>query len=277
MNRLRCTHTPLPADSADRMALLRNTDVPRNGLLVWFLGQNGFVLKTSGGALIAIDPYLSDSVAEENPSHPLDLRRTFPAPIAAEHLTVDTVIFTHSHGDHLDLQTLACLPGAPAFLAPWDAEQRLLHAGYDAGRIFLLHPNQEVTVDGVNVKGIFAFPTDTTDLNHIGVLIQPNAGPSFYNTGDTAYAEHLKKLLPAEVDLCAICINGGFHNLTHAEAARIIETITPDTVIPTHYDLMACNQSDPEMFRVALQTSSISSRYCHLSTDHMYLFEKDVA
>jgi L-ascorbate 6-phosphate lactonase len=257
------------------MQCLRDYPVPSNALALWFLGQNGFVLKTHEGTLIAIDPYLTNSCAERNPGHSLDLNRVLPLPLKPEHLKVDHIVFTHSHDDHLDLDTIRAIPNRPTLIAPWEAIEKLRALSLPDEQLVLIHPNQTLTAGDLSLKGVFAFPTDATDLNHIGVLITLPDGMRFYNTGDTAYASLLADLLPANVDICAICINGGFHNLSHGEAARIVKTINPDSVIPTHYDLMACNQSDPEMFRIALLNEQIAAQYCLMDNNHIYLYKKE--
>jgi hypothetical protein len=62
-------------------------------------------------------------------------------------------------------------------------------------------------------------------------LIRFANGITFYSTGDTGYCELLGSLLPCGVDLCAICINGGFHNLDSLQAARIGKAIDPGVAI----------------------------------------------
>ncbi len=107
----------------------------------------------------------------------------------------------------------------------------------------------------VQMQATFALPTDATDLNHTGVLLDLANGVRFYNTGDTAYAEHLLTLLPNNVDVCTICINGGFHNLTVGQAAAVVNAIQPRVGIPCHYDMMINNVASPQMFRAALELS----------------------
>ena len=86
-------------------------------------------------------------------------------------------------------------------------------------------------------------------------------GISFYNTGDTAYSENLLRLLPSGVDICAICINGGYHNLSPQEAATVVKSLRPQIVIPCHYDYDGQHVSGrPEMFRVALGQSPFGRR-----------------
>ncbi len=41
---------------------IKQFDVPRNQVGVWWLGQNGFIFKTPEGTLLSIDLYLTNSV-----------------------------------------------------------------------------------------------------------------------------------------------------------------------------------------------------------------------
>jgi L-ascorbate 6-phosphate lactonase len=49
------------------------------------------------------------------------------------------------------------------------------------------------------------------------------------------------------------CINGGFNNLSHDEAAQLAAEIRPRAAIPCHYDMFPDNSVDPRQFRAALK------------------------
>lgn len=262
------------ATSRERMMRIRETTVPEDALAIWFFGQNGFILKSSDGTVIAIDLYLTDSCNGKYPDLPFDLSRRIPILLEPEDLDVDFFLFTHSHEDHLDEETVRRLQCSPIFVAPWEAMKRLESIGIAKERCRLLHPNETILLNNVSVEGTFALPTDNTDLNHLGVLLEFPNHIRFYNTGDTAYAEALGGLLPQKVDVCAICINGGFHNLSHADAARLVRIIAPRAVIPTHYDMMPCNLGDPEMFRIALLHEKCNIHFQLMNYDRPYLYQK---
>lgn len=260
--------------SAQRMDSIRDTHVPANAIALWFVGQNGFLLKSAAGTVVAIDPYLTDSCAAKYKHLGLDLGRQVPVPIQPEDLTVDFVVLTHSHDDHLDEETIRRLTCSPEFLAPWSALQKLHSIGIAEAQCRLLHPQEEITLGDIRVEGTFALPTDGTDLNHIGLLFTFFNGIRMYNTGDTAYADILKTLLPSSVDICAICINGGFHNLDAEEAARIAMAVDPQVVVPTHYDVMLATADAPESFRAALDRVGFQGRYHQMDYDHPLLYTR---
>ncbi len=260
--------------SKERMKIIRNTEIGPESLGIWFLGQNGFLLKTSDDTRIAIDPYLTNTCGEKYTSGPFDLSRVIPVSLEPEDLEVDAILITHSHEDHLDEWTFKRLRGIPWIAGPFQAMERVRAWGFPEHKLRLLHPSESCEFVGVKIEGTFALPTDNTDLNHIGLKCTFRNGITFYNTGDTAYAQQLERLLPTGVDICAICINGGFYNLHASDAARLIKVIQPSVVIPTHYDLMQCNRSDPENFRIALLQESCAAIYCRLGYDEPLIYTR---
>jgi L-ascorbate 6-phosphate lactonase len=178
-----------------------------------------------------------------------------PIFIEPEDLDVDIFMTTHSHADHADPETIGRLKTTRPirFLGPFDSMRIYRECGVLASSCRLLHPGEIVDLgSSITAQATFALPTDATDLNHTGVLLQFSNGIRFYNSGDTAYADGLARLLPNNIDICAICINGGFHNLSTMQAAAIAKTLRPRVVVPCHYDMMVNNVGSPEMLRVAL-------------------------
>ena len=68
---------------------------------ITWLGQAGLLMET-GGKIVLIDPYLSNSVAKVNP---LNDRRV-PVEEQFLHIKPDVIICTHNHLDHVDPETL---------------------------------------------------------------------------------------------------------------------------------------------------------------------------
>ena len=65
-----------------------------DGVAIWYLGCNGFVLKSSGGAIVYIDPYLGIG-------DPPRTVRMIPVPFDPEDVhEADAVLATHEHTDH---------------------------------------------------------------------------------------------------------------------------------------------------------------------------------
>jgi L-ascorbate 6-phosphate lactonase len=245
---------PQRLESRQYMRSIRDCEVPADAVAIWFLGQNGFLLKDSTGPLIGIDLYLTNSCAQTFVHLPFRVDRQLPVFIEPEDLDIDVFLTTHSHEDHADPETIRRLNRARPmrFLGPFDSMRVYRGCGLADSNCQMLHPGEKVQLGSTALQATFALPTDATDLNHTGILLQFANGIRFYNSGDTAYAERLSALLPTDVDICAICINGGFHNLSTTQAAAIVKAIRPQAVVPCHYDMMVNNVGSPEMFRAAL-------------------------
>jgi L-ascorbate 6-phosphate lactonase len=249
--------------SADFMQSIRDFQVKSDEIAIWFMGQNGFLLKDSSDLLIGIDLYLTDSCAATFAHWPFRLNRQLPIFIEPEDLRIDIFVTTHSHQDHADPETIRRMNKAKVtFIGPYDSLRIYREAGVPDDSQRLIHPGQIMDLSvKVQMQATFALPTDATDLNHTGVLLDFANGVRFYNTGDTAYAEHLSTLLPNGVDVCTICINGGFRNLAAGQAAAVVNAIQPRVVIPCHYDMMVNNVGSPEMFRAALELAGSSAEF----------------
>ena len=84
------------------MSEIRGFPVPKKSVAIWWLGQNGYIFKTSGGALLSTDMYLTDSCARLGADAGLNLARRVPVLIRPEELDVDLYACTHNHMDHTD-------------------------------------------------------------------------------------------------------------------------------------------------------------------------------
>lgn len=241
---------------------------------VWHLGQNSWILKGENGKIFAVDPYLTDFCASKRTGLKTPKSRLLPIFIEPEDLRADVVLITHSHPDHADPFTLERLTikNSATFLGPWQALKVVTEAGIPQERQILMHPHQVETVAGVEVSGTFAEPTDFTDLNHMGFAVRFPGGRLWYNSGDTAKTEllgHVKALAPA---MMAVCINGGYHNLSHWEAAEICALVQPEVAVPAHFDMMPHNLQSPHMFRKSLFEKAKGVRYLRMEYYTAYEF-----
>lgn len=260
--------------SAAYMAAIRATPVPSGQTALWFLGQNSWVVKTEAGTLLAVDPYLTDFCASKRTGQRGPKSRLLPVFIEPEDFTVDAVLLTHSHADHADpftLERLACRSSA-RFLAPWQAAQVARDAGVPESRLTLMHPLQKEIVADVTVTGCFAEPTDFTDLNHMGYALTFAGGTTWYNSGDTALTELLAHVKALKPKVMSVCINGGYHNLSHWEAAEVVAQIGPEVAIPAHYDLFPHNLQPPHMFRKSLFQKAPQVDYKRMAYYEPYFF-----
>ena len=268
---------PQLVSSKDYMCSIRDYRVPEGSIAIWFMGQNGFIVKDSVSPLIGIDLYLTNSCAVNYYSLPFRVDRQLPVFIEPEDLDIDVFITTHSHQDHADPETIRRMqkPDCRLFIGPYDSCLLYEQHGVDERARRLIHPGQSIEIGATTVCATFALPTDKTDLNHTGMLLTFSSGISFFNSGDTAWAESLPALLPDFVDICAVCINGGYHNLPPEQAAHIVKAVNARVAIPCHYDLMINNVGSPEMFKIALERSGASAKFQMLRYYEPWLYARD--
>jgi L-ascorbate 6-phosphate lactonase len=243
---------------------VRETKVGKGMLALWFLGQNGWMVKSPEGHVVAVDPYLSDSC---NPSRRgLDLARQVPLLLTPEELEADLLVCTHSHKDHADPTTL-CACGrsgrVKAFLGPGDTQAVFAEAGVADSDRQLSWPNRVTQLGDLTLTGTFALPTDAGDLTHMGFVIQAGSGPKVWITGDTAWCDLLAEAgAKHKPDAICLPINGGYANLSHWEAAELVRRVAPAQAIPCHWDMFADNSCSPHMFEASLTVKGMRGTYC---------------
>lgn len=256
------------------MREIRDFAVPAKSVGIWWLGQNGFIFKTPEGTLLSTDLYLTNSCATIYTDLGLNLNRRVPVLIPPEEVDIDFFTCTHSHGDHADPETIRGLRNRDTmqFIGP-QATCEVFRAGrIETGRIVSAWPGCDIELRDIRVHGTFALPTDDTDLNHMGYVFEFGKGPRLYMTGDTDYTELLAAAGKHKPDLMITCINGGFNNLSHWEAAVLAHDVRPKAAIPCHYDMFPDNSADPELFRAALHLRAPDVRYQRLEHGKVFVF-----
>lgn len=234
----------------------------KDGLALWWLGQQSFVLK-SGGAVVYIDPFLS----------PTKKRLVPPLLEPNEARHVDLVIGTHDHSDHIDRPAWPGLAEAspqarflvPDFLLPRLAEDLKIPAGRFVGlnedSVFeRVHPENGERIRFTALASAHEF-LDRDPLTgkypYLGFVIE-TAGLVIYHPGDTCLYEGLvTKLSKWKFDLMLLPINGRsakqlrsgiIGNMTYQEAVDLAGTLGCRNAVPTHYDMFSQNSGDPELF-----------------------------
>ncbi len=204
---------------------------PSGTLAVWWLGQMGYVFKSPEGATLGVDLYLTDSCATLEAD--LDLRRRKPVLIEPEDLDLHLFACTHNHQDHTDPATLRRLTRRHTmrFLGPPPSCALFRAEGIPEDRITVMWPDAEFRFHDLALRATFALPTDSTDFNHLGYVIRIGDGPTIYLTGDTAWHPLLAEAPRCRPDVLITCVNGGFGNLNHWEAAGRVHHARADPAL----------------------------------------------
>jgi len=206
--------------------------------LTWH-GHSCFLLETDGGQRIIIDPWL-----DENPASDIKI---------SDVGSLDYILVSHGHFDHFaDCIKLAKQTGATVIstfeLVSFCQEKGVekghgMNIGgayvFDFGRVKLTPALHTGTIAG-DENG-----THTTDCS--GFLLSLNEGQRLYHAGDTALIMDMQ-LLRGSVDVAILPIGDNF-TMGPEDAARAVEMIEPDVVIPMHYNTFPVIEQNPESFR----------------------------
>ena len=108
-------------------------NAPASGLRVTWLGHSTLLLEI-GGRRILVDPVWGDRVSPVGWAGPM---RFHPPPLPLDELpTIDAVVISHDHYDHLDHPTIVALrERVPRFIVPLGVGAHLEQWGVDAERI----------------------------------------------------------------------------------------------------------------------------------------------
>ncbi len=254
------------------MSEIRQAMVPARAVSIWWLGQSGYIFKSPGGAVVGVDLYLTDSCTSLTTE--VDLRRQVPIMIQPEELEVDVFACTHNHQDHTDPETirrLGCRQSA-RFIGPHPSCEVFLQLGIAAERIHPSWPDCEIRHGDVTLRGTWALPTDASDLNHMGFVLEFGEGPKVYITGDSDASPLLAAASKFSPDVMIAVINGGFNNLSAWEAAELAAKIQPKLAIPSHYDMFADNAIEPRQFAAALRVAAPGVEYRELKHGEAFVY-----
>jgi L-ascorbate metabolism protein UlaG (beta-lactamase superfamily) len=216
--------------------------------LTW-LGQAGFLLETANRRLL-IDPWVS----------PHDARLLDPPAFELVSETIDWVLVTHEHGDHLDLPFLRRLaqrsPSARLILP-----EPIAALAEGALPLTSVSPGDGFDLDELHVHVVPAWHAVNAADGYsdgegriVGYVIS-GAGPTIYHAGDTIPNPALETALRDQaVDLALLPINGRdaerearnlAGNLNAREAVELAGAIGAHTLVPYHWDAAAGNTARP--------------------------------
>jgi len=250
--------------------------VPEGRVALWWLGQNGWIVKSPQGRIITIDPYLSNSCKTVGAALGVNFDRMVPPVLSPSDLAVaDLYVMTHSHEDHLDVETL--LPyraagGRGPFVAPPETCDKLRKLGVPDLEMSMIWPNKEYVCGDVTLRGTFAIPFGADDMTHMGYVVKVAHGPTIYFTGDTRYHEVLASCVAQHKPDVLVTVINPFGNLDPGQAARLARDIDAKVVIPCHYDLFPDNSLPPRVLRSNLMVLGIADRYRELKHGKIFTY-----
>lgn len=242
--------------------------IPEGAIGIYWLGQAGFVIKTSNNKIIVIDAYLSDCCERLH-----GFKRITPSLINIEELVGDLFIATHAHCDHFDIDA------APIFMnksgvklaGPYSVVKESLKLGISKDKLILLEENKEIEFERFKLLPVYA---DHKELapDALGFILN-FSNYKLYFTGDTAYRqENIKLAIQNEPEIIILPINGKFDNLNPEEAVKLAADVKSKIAIPCHYWTFIEHNGNPLAFYDAMKKNNPSCRCKILAQGEEFIY-----
>jgi L-ascorbate metabolism protein UlaG (beta-lactamase superfamily) len=229
---------------------------------LWWLGQAGFAVRY-GAALLLIDPYLSDALAEKYRNSELKHLRMMPPPVDPAAIRgCDWYLCTHGHTDHMDAQTIAAVlqANAPQFVTPRGEAARAQQRFVPLAQAHLINAGERISLGaGMAVEAVAAaheeFEHDEFGNHKFLGYILTLGDKRLYHSGDCVpYPGLAEQLAARQIDVALLPINGrdAFRrgrgvpgNFTVEEAIALCRAAGIPHLIGHHWGLFDFNTIDP--------------------------------
>ena len=232
---------------------------PNGAAHIFSVGQAGFIIKSAGGQLLAVDLYLSDSV-ERLEGH-AGFKRLLPKILDPSELIFDAVICTHPHPDHFDPDSvpglLAC--GKTKLLCSVDCGKLIsdLNMEQHSSRITYVRPGDSFDIGDFHIDFVNCDHGDGAP-DAVGVVVTVD-GRRIYEAGDTCL--RLDRVCEirdiGDIDVLIAPINGAYGNLDEEDCVRLASELRPGVTVPCHYGMFASHGGDVGKFYALMKDRAL--------------------
>jgi L-ascorbate metabolism protein UlaG (beta-lactamase superfamily) len=239
---------------------IERSNVKDKNILFFFLGQSGYVIKTSY-SIIYIDPYLTNYVEDEKGLNDPSMTRSFPPPILPENISnIDGILCTHSHVDHMDPWTLEKIP-VPYNLYSSIGAYSKNPISFPENKLIFIEPGKEYHINEIKFTSIPAAHYDLTDEkgrpDALTFIININKKSYLFWGDGIIYDGLIERLKKYVFDIAFIPINGRdkereakgiIGNINAAEVAKLCNELSIDVLVPNHFDMFKNNSAYIDYF-----------------------------
>jgi L-ascorbate 6-phosphate lactonase len=235
-------------------------DATVEGVSLWYLGCNGFVLKAGDGTTLFIDPYFGLGT-------PPRTVRMIPVPMEPADVTdADALLATHEHSDHVDGPSQApILAGTGATMyGTDDSIERTVEEGWTDrwectdGQFETVSEGDHLEVGSLDVFVEAAH--DPLATHPVSYVIRHEAG-TFFHGGDTRHdpdiLDDIGRRYDVDLGVIAFGSNGLITDKETGEsryrdwycdgneAVSVANALRMDRLVPTHWDMWKGLRADP--------------------------------
>lgn len=270
---------------------IRNTNLPNEILPLWYLGQEGVLLKTNDKYII-FDPYFTDYVDKTVDPEKKMWVRNYPSPLDPKNMGfLDIIFITHAHYDHMDPWTLQAIydGGDALFVAPPCVIIQLAKMEFESSRLVCAYDMRQMELKGLLVTPIgVAHDVEHFDsegnFEELSYYLKLENGISLYHGGDiTVTPSFLKKTADIKIDIALLPINGTswkrtlsdiIGNIGADEAAELSDYMKADLFIPLHFDLYPVNEENPARLADLMYRKYFGKKYSVMQPGERLLYLK---
>ena len=165
-------------------------------------------------------------------------------PIKINEGNADIILITHTHYDHFEKESILNIKNdSTIIIGPSDIKDKCLAMGFDEKNIIIMNPNEQATIDGIEIKTVPAYNISKQfhkkEYNWLGYIVKMDE-VSYYIAGDTDVLDENKNI---KVDVAFVPI-GGLYTMNWEEACNYINEIKPKKVVPIHYGMVVGSREE---------------------------------
>lgn len=201
------------------------------GISFRWLGHDGFLITSSSGKTICIDPFSVEGSFDP----------------------VDIIISTHEHGDHCSLDDMKKFVSTETEIIGISMAKSTLN-NLKGKNVHFVSPGETMTIESIKFEFVPAYnvnkfrspgvPFHPKEDKKIGVIMEVE-GHRIYHAGDT---DKIPEMEEFKTDVALLPVSGTYV-MTAAEAIEAIEILKPKLVIPMHFGAIVGDRSMAEEFK----------------------------